>query len=66
MFARNKKAQEITISNRTIVRILFFIVLTGLIIRIFENMVHPLTLIFVSFFFYRRSVMVSFVQNSWL
>lgn len=50
MFGRDKKTLEITISNKTIIRIIAFIVGTGLVIRIFENMVHPLTLIFVSFF----------------
>ncbi|MFT4532237.1 MAG: putative PurR-regulated permease PerM [Candidatus Saccharimonadales bacterium] len=50
MFGRNKKTQEFTISNTTIIRVIFFIVVTMATIRIFENLVHPLTLIFVSFF----------------
>lgn len=50
MFGRNQKSLEITISNSTILRVIFFVVATGMLIRIFENLVHPLTLIFVSFF----------------
>jgi predicted PurR-regulated permease PerM len=50
MFGRNQKAQEITVSNQTIVRVIAFIVGTGLVIRFFESIQHPLTLIFVSFF----------------
>ena len=50
MFGRAKAATEMTISNRTIIRIISFIVGTGLLVRLFENMRHPLTLIFVSFF----------------
>lgn len=50
MFAREKKAQEFTISNETILRIIAFVVGTGLIINFFESIRHPLTLIFVAFF----------------
>ena len=50
MFGRNKKSQEFTISNETILRLIGFGLATFLIIRIFENIIHPLTLIFVSFF----------------
>ena len=50
MFGRNSKAQEITVSNQTIVRIIAFVVGTGLVIRFFVSIQHPLTLIFVSFF----------------
>lgn len=47
---RNNKAQEFTVSNRTIVRIIFFVAASILALQILRNMVHPLTLIFVSFF----------------
>jgi len=46
----NKKATEVTVSNRTIARVILFLLGTLLVIRLIENMVHPLTLIFVSFF----------------
>ncbi len=50
MLGRKKKAQEFTISNETIVRIIAFGLGTVLLVRFFENIAHPLTLIFVSFF----------------
>jgi len=51
MFGRKKKSEvEMTISNRTIVRVILFLLGTLLLLRILENMIHPLTLIFVSFF----------------
>ncbi len=50
MFGRNKKAQEFTISNETIIRVIGFGLATVLMVRFFENIAHPLTLIFVSFF----------------
>ena len=45
-----KNAVEISVSNRTIARIILFLLGTVLAIRVLENMIHPLTLIFVSFF----------------
>lgn len=50
MFGREKKTQEFTISNETIIRVIAFVVATGLIINFFSSISHPLTLIFVSFF----------------
>lgn len=50
MFGRSKKAQEFTISNETLIRIILFGAGSIVLFRIFENMRHPLTLIFVSFF----------------
>lgn len=51
MFGRKKKDQvEITISNNTIVRFILFLVGTIFILRLIDNIKHPLTLIFVSFF----------------
>jgi predicted PurR-regulated permease PerM len=50
MFGRNKKSQEFTISNNTILRIIGFGIATVLLVQFFENIIHPLTLIFVSFF----------------
>lgn len=50
MFGRNNKTQEITISNNTLFRIIGFGIGTILALKFFENIVHPLTLIFVSFF----------------
>ncbi len=50
MFNKDKKALEITISNNTIVRVIGFGIATILLVRFFENIIHPLTLIFVSFF----------------
>jgi predicted PurR-regulated permease PerM len=50
MFGRNKKEVEITVSNLTMVRILAFIIGAGLLLNFFSNIIHPLTLIFVSFF----------------
>jgi len=51
MLGRRKKTEvEITISNRTIVRVILFLLGTVLALRLVDNMRHPLTLIFVSFF----------------
>lgn len=51
MLGRNKKQEvEITVSNQTILRIIVFLLGTILFLRVIENMRHPLTLIFVSFF----------------
>lgn len=50
MLGRDKKPTEFTISNRTILRIIVFVIAAGLFIRFFESIQHPLTLIFVSFF----------------
>lgn len=46
----NKKEIQISISNRTILRLLLFILGAVLTITIFERIAHPLTLIFMSFF----------------
>ncbi len=51
MLGRDKKTTELTISNKTIIRVILFIIGAGLLINFFENIQHPLTLIFVSFFF---------------
>lgn len=50
MFGRGDKSQEIHVSNSTIVRFTAIVVATIFAIRVLENMLHPLTLIFVSFF----------------
>ncbi|MCA9324366.1 AI-2E family transporter, partial [Candidatus Saccharibacteria bacterium] len=51
MLGRKKNnVTELTISNRTIVRIIAFLLGTVLLLRVLENMRHPLTLVFVSFF----------------
>lgn len=52
MFGRRKKTDvtEFTVSNRTILRIILFLLATIMALRVLENMRHPLTLIFVSFF----------------
>lgn len=50
MIGRKNKAQEFTISNETLVRIIAFGLGTILLVRFFENLAHPLTLIFMSFF----------------
>lgn len=51
MFGRKKDNQvELTISNQTIARVILFLLGTVLLLRVVENMRHPLTLIFVSFF----------------
>ena len=50
MFNRKKNTQELTISNETIIRVIAFGLGTILLIKFFENIIHPLTLIFVSFF----------------
>ncbi len=47
---KDKKRVEITVSNRTIARIILFMLGTMFAVRVLENMVRPLTLIFVSFF----------------
>ncbi len=49
-FTKNGKTQEVTLSNHTIMRIIGFVIGTVLLIRLVENMTHPITLIFVSFF----------------
>jgi predicted PurR-regulated permease PerM len=48
--SKNNSAQEITISNKTIVRIIGIAILAYIGIRLLDNLVHPLTLIFVSAF----------------
>ncbi len=50
MLGRDKKTTELTISNKTIARVILFVIGAGLLIKFFENIQHPLTLIFVSFF----------------
>ena len=47
---KSKEPIEFTVSNRTILRIILFFLGTILFLRLIENMRHPLTLIFVSFF----------------
>ncbi len=50
MFKRKKEELHITISNRTMLRIILFGVATFATFRFFANIRHPLTLIFISFF----------------
>jgi predicted PurR-regulated permease PerM len=50
MFGRDDKKNEITISNKTILRIIGFAFASITVINFFNSIVHPLTLIFVSFF----------------
>ena len=51
MLGRQKISEvEITVSNRTMLRILLFLLGTILFLRMIDSMRHPLTLIFVSFF----------------
>ncbi|HMT18848.1 MAG TPA: AI-2E family transporter [Candidatus Saccharibacteria bacterium] len=51
MFGRKNKEQvEITISNNTIIRFIAFVVATIFLLRLVDNIKHPLTLVFVSFF----------------
>lgn len=50
MFGRGNNEIHITVSNRTIVRVIAFGIVTYAGFRFFDNIRHPLTLIFVSFF----------------
>ena len=51
MFGRDKKTEiELTVSNRTILRVILFMLGTALFLQLIDTMRHPLTLIFVSFF----------------
>lgn len=50
MFGRKKKEQEFTISNETIIRVIAFGLATVIALRFVEKIIHPLTLVFVSFF----------------
>lgn len=50
MFGKNNKPQEITISNRTILRIVALLVGAVVVIQLLVAIRHPLTLIFVAFF----------------
>lgn len=51
MFRRKKDEEiHITISNRTILRVILFGIATYAAFRFFDNIRHPLTLIFISFF----------------
>lgn len=51
MFGRKKKEQELTISNETLLRVIAFGIATYLFIRFVEEVIHPITLVFVSLFF---------------
>jgi len=51
MFGRkSKEPVELTISNRTILRIILFLLGTFLALKLLDSLMHPITLIFVSFF----------------
>ncbi len=50
MFKRKEKTLEVTISNRTIIRLLMWVLGTSLLVSFVRNAIHPITLIFVSFF----------------
>lgn len=50
MFGRNKKAQEWTVSNATILRVIGMVVVAIVALEFIAIIVHPLTLIFVSAF----------------
>lgn len=50
MFGKTNKTQEITISNRTLLRVIAFIVGTIMLLNMFGSLRHPLTLIAVSIF----------------
>lgn len=50
MFGRKSNSQEITVSLETIVRVVVIVAVTLFAFQIFINILHPLTLIFVSFF----------------
>jgi len=50
MFNMKKNSNELTISNRTIMRLIAFVLGAILIVEFFESIAHPLTLIFMSFF----------------
>ncbi len=50
MFKRKEKSLEVTISNRTIIRLLLWVLGTTLLVSFVRNAIHPITLIFVSFF----------------
>jgi predicted PurR-regulated permease PerM len=51
MFGKSKKSEvELTVSNRTIARVILFLLGTVLLLRMIDNLRHPLTLIAVSFF----------------
>ena len=49
MFGRSNDPQEITISNRTLLRVVLIIFSAIILVRLFESLIHPLTLILVSF-----------------
>jgi predicted PurR-regulated permease PerM len=50
MFGKNKNSVEITVSNKTIIRVIGLVIISALAINFLNNILHPLTLIFVSFF----------------
>lgn len=50
MIGRKNKSQEITVSLETVVRTVIIVALTLFAFEILQNLLHPLTLIFVSFF----------------
>ncbi len=47
---KNNRNIEITVSNRTIIRVIAFMLGTVLLMRVLENILQPLTLIFIAFF----------------
>ena len=51
MLGRKDKLQEITVSVKTVVTIVLIVAATLFAFQIIEAMIHPITLIFVSFFF---------------
>lgn len=64
MFGRNNKQLEVTISNKTILRIIGMVLLAVVLVGFIENALHPLTLIFVSFFLtLALNPAVTFVAN---
>lgn len=50
MFGKSKSAQELTVSNRTIIRVIALVVGSVIVLNLVKELRHPLTLIFVSFF----------------
>jgi len=50
MFKRQPKEVQLTVSNRTIIRVIAFGIATYAGFRFFDNIRHPLTIIFISFF----------------
>ncbi len=50
MIFGKKDAQEITVSNRTILRVIGLVLLSVIVIQLIDTIRHPLTMIFVGFF----------------